>query len=283
MTVGDLIAVDYQIELNGLLLGADTAYDLAEAPDGTGVPDVKADDEQRPLTHGVVMGRDLMGGRKRAFKVWVFGTSPADAMAKIDVLVGAWAPTDTTQTLVWRLPGTTRIEFGRPRKCDIDLKWLPQATASASLQWVASDPRQYAAAQSSATTGPRFTTGGRTYPKTYPKTYGASSAGSGSVICDNFGNVASYPTCRVEGATGAPIRLVNSTTDRTLEIPVLLAADQSLTIDMAARTIVRENGLPMFLPAADWWPLEPGSNEVSFIAGGLSTSLLTITWRSAWI
>lgn len=281
--IGDLVTVDYQLELNGVLMGAGTPYELAEAPDGVGVPDLKVDDEQRPLSHGVTFGRDLMGARKRAFKVWVLADSPEDAIAKIDVLVGAWAPTDDVQTLVWRLPGATRIEYGRPRKCDIDLKWLPQATAAGSLQWVSNDPRQYAAVESSAVTGPRFTTGGRTYAKTYAKTYGGASAGSGSVPCLNAGNVPTLPKLRIEGVTGAPIRVVNVTTERILEIPTALASGQTLTVDMATRTIVRENGLPLFLPLADWWSLKPGSNEIAFIAGGLSSSLLTITWRSAWI
>lgn len=285
MPVGDLIAADYQIELGGLLLGAGTPYELAEAPDGVGMPDnIREDDDPIPLAHGINFhGPDLMGGRKRAWKVWVLGSTPVDTMAKVDALVGAWAPAAQTQTLVWRLPGTTRLEYGRPRKCEVDLGLLPQATAKVSLQWMSSDPRQYDPAVSTAATAPLFTAGGRTYPKTYSLTYGGASAGSGTVVCTNAGNVNTYPTLRVVGATGAPIRLQNVTTNMTFDLQLLLNAGESVTVDMAARTIVRENGVALFVPTAQWWPLAPGDNAVQFVAGGLSSSLLTITWQSAWI
>lgn len=282
MTVGDLIAVDYQIELNGLLLGSGTPYDLAEAPDGTGVPDLKIEDEQRPLTHGVTFGRDLMGVRKRSWKVWVFGTTPEDAMAKVDALVAAWSPTEAVQQIVWRLPGTTRLEYGRPRKCDIDLKWLPQATAAASLQWVSSDPRQYGLDEHSQSTGPRFAAGGRTYPRTYAMDYpGATS--SGITVCANGGNWPSPARIRVEGPTAAPVTVLNETTGRSMELPFALAAGEAVTIDTGTRTIVRDTGVAVLLTVADWWDLAPGVNQMTFIAGGASTGAMTVRWHDAWL
>ncbi|MEO7836978.1 MAG: hypothetical protein ABIS21_04995 [Acidimicrobiales bacterium] len=126
MPAGDLVTVDWTVELRATLMGATTIYRLAmggAAIGGLGVPGVKATDLDLTDQAGAYGGRDRNGVRVVTVPLVIRTASASSAMVGVSAMNATWAPSTSDIPLYFRLPGFNKFYVnGRPRGLDVDLK-----------------------------------------------------------------------------------------------------------------------------------------------------------------
>lgn len=273
---------------DALVMGPGTPY-LVTEPDGFGIPTVRNGDLPRPSDRGAYFGRDFIGQRMVTLKVTVGGTSPTDAVAKLQALFAAWqlATPDGSayMPLKFKLPGQDVQRFhGRPRDAVPDYTMVQGSQIPVTLLFATADPSVLDDTLSSMSAPLQNVGTGRTYPRTYPRVYGAGASG-GIILANNAGNFNTRPVATIVGPCVNPI-VTNFTTGEFMQLAISLGATDTLVIDFDARTI-NLNGSSRYSTKASgstWFELAPGTTEVHFNANAFSLgSTLTLTWRSAWM
>lgn len=132
---------------------------------------------------------------------------------------------------------------------------------------VAPDPNLYSSvAQTTTISLP--VGGGTAIPTAIPLSLAASSGGS--VVINNAGSVASYPTITLTAPLTNPY-ITNQRTGAFLKINYTLnIGDQSLVIDCQTQTIMQGVNNKTGIQSSDstFWDLLSGNNTVAFSAGG---------------
>ena len=279
----------WQLEVNGLVLGAGTSYQItAEGPEGLGLPDLRTSDLPRPQDHGVYFGADFFSSRSLIIEVWLLADSASDATVLMDALTAAWQPpagADTFSPLTIRLPGQDdRVLYGRPRRLGYDTSRLRGGAVKATLQYDAADPRLYSATGNLVTVNLPTISGGLEWPTGWPLVWGAGSAGG--VTIRNDGNFGSRPVATFRGDLLGPT-LENVTAGKVFRMhdDFLLGAGDSLVVDFDARTVLL-NGTASRYGDVDstsqWWELVPGPNEIR-LGAHEGAGWADINYRSAWL
>ena len=283
------ITADFQIELDGLLLGAGTPYNLVSI-DGLAVPPVRTSDSTLQRRHGVAAGDDFVGGRGVVIGVELLANGvdediDAIASALQDVLV----PGKSDVVLEFQLPG--RAGGGRRRitcrpRAHADPHDLRRAHGIPTflVEFFAPDPRIYDATPGSVTTNLPTSGSGSSFPWTFPVNFGGTTD-SGSVVVTNEGNFDALPVFRIDGPVVNP-EIENVTTGETLSLTIDVDAADFLEIDTAAPSVLLNGTASRFpnVSTASVFPrLAPGDNELRFRATTDTAATLKTDWRSAWI
>lgn len=118
--------------------------------------------------------------------------------------------------------------------------------------------------------------GGLTIPIDIPLSVSVTTV-SGSV--NNTGDLDSYPVITAPGPFSG-LTITNTTTGKSVSFPALtVAAGDTLTVDMDARTatVAGVNVMPFRSADSQSWPLVPGTNNLtaSTSSGGVT---ITLTW-----
>ncbi len=303
MAEGDLITGNWQVELRGVLFAAD-CHDgepliVTRWLDGFGVPSGRTNLVPRPLAHGAFPGPQYMDTRTMTLGVMAAADTWDDLQSAMLALGTAYAPVlDTDPDYVvplvftlddpdvaYRVVGIpTRAAWGYDDAILYDEPGLPRFVRGALCEFVATDPRIYWNTVQSATATLGELSGGLDLPHAFPHAFG--TAESGAAICENVGNIATFPTITVTaGPSGASgVTLSNETTGQEWSINLTLSAGDTLTVDMGARTALL-NGTAdrapfVNRPDSTWFGLAPGTNAVRLIATGTDTTAL-VEWRSA--
>lgn len=125
MPAGDLITLDYQVELRGLLMGKGTTIGIGPVPqmiEGLGVSAPKTADLEYTDADGAYGGKDRRDGRVVTVPLVIRETTAALAMTRLDNLNIAWDVSIVNIPLYFRLPGWgKRYVNGRPRGLNADL------------------------------------------------------------------------------------------------------------------------------------------------------------------
>lgn len=279
---------DYQIEIDGLTLGAGTPYEIHdEGPAGLGLPAVRTSDVPRPQDHGLFFGSDFLAGRTIAFSLWLHALTAEAASALMDTLSAVWQPPagqDTVNPLTLRLPGQDpRRLNGRPRRLAYRPGLLHTGVVEAILQYDVADPRWYDDTETVLSTVAATSGGGRTYDRTYPLTYAAGGTG-GNLTVTNAGNFPTRPVLTITGPATSP-RAENVTAGRHLLFDLTLGAGDFLVVDMDARTILLGGTASRYsslAPGSSWWDLAPGENQLKYTSAD-SMGTLEVRYRSAWL
>ena len=163
------------------------------------------------------------------------------------------------------------------------------------VELVASDPAIYTDALSTVALSVFAPSAGLSYPVTYPKAYGAGGSGAGTIV-DNTGDWETWPTLTINGPTSGTLTdptVENVTTGKKIELNanggVSIGVGQQLIIEThpVRRSILFATGASRYgrqSIASEFWPLEPGDNELRFRASGTTTgATVDIEWRSASI
>ncbi len=163
------------------------------------------------------------------------------------------------------------------------------------VELIASDPAIYEDALSTDTLTPFAPSAGLSYPVIYPKAYGAGGSGAGTVVV-NAGDWETWPTLKVNGPSSGTLTdpiIENVTTGKTIELNanggVSINVGQQLIIEThpVRRSIKFATGASRYgkiSDATEFWPLEPGDNELRFRASGTTTgATVGVEWRSARI
>ena len=163
------------------------------------------------------------------------------------------------------------------------------------VELVAADPAIYTDTLSSDSLAVFAPSAGLSYPVTYPKAYGAGGSGAGTVV-NNTGDWETWPTLRINGPSSGTLTnptVENVTTGKKIELNanggVSIGVGQQLVVEThpVRRTILFATGASRYgrlSDASEFWPLEPGNNELRFRASGTTTgATVDVEWRSARI
>lgn len=218
------------------------------------------------------------------------GADAATQRANYDALIAAVANAFAPQAsaLPLALDGGKKLVYCRPTKADIprDPRDLGRI-GLAAVELTAIDPLIYDATQGSLSTGLANTAGGGFgYPFGFPWGYGTASASSGTVVATNAGKKALAP-CQlvIHGPCANPV-VENLTTSRVLAFNATLAANETITLDTRAETVIYSGQAARYdlLKTDDWWQLAPGANSIRFRADAyLAGAYLEVFWRSAYL
>lgn len=283
------VARTWQLELNGLTMGAETDYPLVSTPEGLGMPDMRTNDLAWLAQDGAYGAGDWLQPRLVRAQLWVVGSSPSVTEQLARTLVGAWAPSRADVELTVRLASSRSYALvGRARRCELDLTRLASSAVTASVEFAALDPYLYATAAVGGTIplGSGSSTPGVVPDLTYDLTFQPpGTAGPGVVYATNQGTAPTWPTVTITGPVDTP-RLENRTTGATLELDTTLTGGDVVVVDARARTVTLNgtSALQLLAVGSAWPTIEPGANELAYRSadGTPTTSTATISYRSAW-
>lgn len=164
----------------------------------------------------------------------------------------------------------------------IDWPKFPYFTVQ--MQFTAYDPIIYSANAQSQTGIAVPAGGGLTFPLVFPLTF-ESSGSTGQVTIYNNGNIESYPILTITGLMTNPL-IRNATTGETFQLTYTSTVNDTIVIDMAARTVTlneNTNLLGNVVDGSDWWTLTPGANMVALSTSSTAdTGTLGLSWRDAF-
>lgn len=292
MATGDLLVSEFQIELNGLLLGDGTPYGLTQV-DGLDLPPMRHSNVDRSSDHGAWEGLDLLSERTVTATIDI-GPEATAAAFETDrmALAAIMVPRTSDIPLAFMRGGVKYLVNVRPSRFA-----MSQTTdymfrlAPAAIELIAADPRIYALAQQSATTTISVSTGGlSTVLTTVLLTAGTSASGTVSVT--NAGSFGARPVITITGPSSGALngfRITNTTQSAFLDFPSLvLSPGDSLVIDTDAKSVVlngqasRRGSLGA---GSTWFELTPGVVQSITLTGADSsnTSLMSVAWRNAYL
>jgi len=125
MPAGDLVVADFQLELQGVLMGNGAISIAEQQVSGLGNPQPKVADVPLDLAPGSYGSPDYQASRVITVPMSVTADTPAATWNLFATLVTAWAPVTADVRLYVRLPGLGRVYFnGRPRGLSDDLSDL---------------------------------------------------------------------------------------------------------------------------------------------------------------
>lgn len=284
-------------ELGGVLFGGRGNNGLIVTefdPAGWGV---RATTTDRPHGHGLMVGRDYLGGASWTFTIVTHGDTAADAYALAQPLARAWRPDLGPGELValrlWRAGKWLRV-MGRPRQYagpsgDV-MTSAGAGTITASFE--VTDPRVYDDAERSVVVGtvPNVGATGLVFPVRFPVVWDVGGqAGTRSGVVDMHGTVPAPVTVTFRGPMSHP-RLVHSS-GWEVGITGTLAYDEQVILDGRTRTArATVGGAPAGNPASrltrhtrlDRLTVDPGRSEFTLDAvDATGTGSALITWRDA--
>lgn len=289
MAAGDLITSDWEMEVNGVLLGGETAFSISQITGLLDIPDISSGDQARLRRHGLHPGDDFMGGRSVSIDFEVYADTSSDFSSAITSIMEATVPGQPEVALAFQLPGVAgggkRVLYCRPRRRNIPIgERFFHRVPTASVQFDATDPRIYSASLSTATTSVATSSGGLTFDHTGNFTFG-SGGESGSIVAVNSGTFDTGVTFRIDGPCTSPF-IENQTTGDVLELDLTIAEGDYVLLNSEARTVFLNGTASRYsslTTASKWFSLAPGNNSLVFRASTSSGATLSTSWRSAWI
>lgn len=250
--------------------------------------EVEIEDQRRPRSDGVAVGADFFGATTVALDFTVYGSTYEDARARRQRLAYAWRGEPVRRTpgaLAQLWSHTGRVAFGRPRRFAASDDHLRVGVATATADFVMTDPNWYGAEKSSLV---RFSEGSATGFK-FPAVFPMMTVGQRETreLVDVTGDV---PTPLVIEVRGPIVNPVVEIGPLKFEANVSLLAGQTLVVNAwPDKRTITVNGRAAAgimssrstrLTAA---VLKPGQYEA--VLRGVSdsgTATLTVRWRDAF-
>lgn len=287
--------VDYQHQLGGVLIGADTQIQIRTI-EGLGQPELRSEDIEPPGEDGLWLGADYYSGRTIRIDAAIRAGSAA---AVLDAAALLQAPADTaavrsqggtTMDLRLKFPGRpARVVHGRLRKFEPDLETMKHGYSPLDIEFQAADHLYYDDLPDS-TSMPlgSLTEGGMTFPLQFPFTIaGDPSAVGRPGYLQVAGTAATWPVIRVNGPCANPT-ITHVTSGRQITVTTTLAAGEWVEVDTRPgwRTVLLKNGgsAPVSPTSRiDEFALTPGLNEIRWSAtDNTLTSTMAVTWWPAY-
>lgn len=291
--------IDWQYELGGVLMGADTPIQVIETT-GLGRPPSRENDTDQPSMDGTFPGPDYYTGRQVQFDAAV--RIPGDPAACHDVVEALQAEADdpevrltggATMTLRMKRPGRpVKLLNGRLRKVDPEYARVIHGYVPLDLEFMATDPTFYADDETTTELPLGWLTGGGFAAPVVAPIY----VQSGTTAADrpgwatNQGTGAAWPVIRITGPV-ATVTVTHAASGRQLSLPTLnLSAGQWVEIDTRPGhlTVTRDNGgnaSTLLSPSSriDLFSLPPGQSEMRWTGfDNTNTARLRLTWRDAY-
>jgi hypothetical protein len=285
---GSLITTEFELEWRGNLWGWPATDIGITSMDGWLGYQLRGSNIDRPSRHGAYPGLKRMSERTIEVELTSFSDDPTLLAAIRQATVPDEDPVEEPLAICAGTTEPQRVMARLERRAiPTDHDWSV-GHHRCVLQWVATDPKRYAIAETvSPLVGlPAPGIGGLSFPLSFPLSFGTPGI-PGVVTVTNLGEVAAWPTYVVTGPVTAPI-ITNTTSGRVLQFAssFTLEAGQTLTIDTDARSVVLDGAARRdALQIADWAPLTVGDNVIVFNGSGTydPAAGLTIRWRNSWV
>lgn len=273
-----------RIQWGDMLFGPGSRYHVTSVSGVDDMPDLRAEDTERPQQHGEYTGPDYTGPRIIQLGLGLRGDTPDHLRDLTLALRAATQPQRQPAPLLFLDQNT--LVYGKVRKrslpYDAEHLW---STGDAALEVYCADPYLYSLEEHSTWATAYSPAAGRTYPLIHPRAYGVAGT-SGRLSAYNAGASPAYPTLRLDGPVANPsIEQVN--TGGGLTIDASLQEGEWLTIDTRTRAVLLNGTAPRrsWIRAGAQWPLlQPGANELAYRGSAVpgspgQPSLLTVNWR----
>ncbi|MFJ4918146.1 phage distal tail protein [Streptomyces sp. NPDC088726] len=276
-----------RIQWGDLQFGPGSRYHVTAVTGLDDMPDIRAEDINRPDQHGDYTSPDTTGARIIQLGLGLRGDTPDDLRALTLALRAATQP--QRQPAPLRFLDQDTLLYGKVRQralpYDAENLW---STGTAALELYCADPYLYSLEEHTASTSEYSPAAGRTYPLVYVgagRTYGDAGT-SGRLTAVNSGASPAYPVLRIDGPVANP-SIEQVTTGGSITLDATLQPGEYLIIDTRTRAILLMGTSPRrtWLRAGSQWPLlQPGSNVIAYRGSALpgapgQSSLLTVTWR----
>jgi len=298
------MALDYQLEYRGLLMGKGTPYHVTMI---TGLEDdeVRLGDVPIPRAGGDIQGLHVASSRQVMLNVFVKGDKDSQEQRdRVQALIDAFQHSDDAHAFYFLEPGFSERRYlwarpaGRASKRDPRYPFLPGFTLRLRL----ADPRASRETADQDTLIVYSATGGGldydigSGATPYAKDYTVDPATE--VVMQNSGNAKAWPLLRFYGptvGTVTAVKVTNVTTGKSVELATTILTGQVLTVNMnRIVTVAPGEGHVINLDATnkytDWqqprdpFYLAPGSNTLRFEVTGSSTdALCVITFNDTWL
>jgi hypothetical protein len=250
--------------------------------DGWGAPQSTVSVTQKANGDGGFASPAFLQPRVFTATVAVVAPSRPALVAAIDRATGAASL--NTQPVTISNGGAVRYALAQ-RQGEISVKETSDVSVELTFQFVAADPRKFAASLTTATNLPS-SSGGLTVPFTVPVVI-TSTVVTGQCSLTNPGNATGLVSLRVDGpVTGPVITHVGSGASLVFASSYTLPGGNWLTINMDAHTVLENDQADRstFVTSRGFAGFEPGPNTWTFAASSYSvSSLLTVTATPAWL
>lgn len=280
---------DYQISIPNLTIGPGTDYILVEWT-GYGVPGMRTSDDPVPQDDGSWTGPDYLTSRDLGLTIIIRGSTPDEAVQNAEALLTAWN-LDTSidgygsrMQMNLKMPGIDeRIIRGRPRRADLRTARIVGTNIAAELEFFCPDPLWYSVTEHTQAFSLSEPETGRGYDRGYDYGYGGATT-SGIELLNNAGSRGVWPTATIAGPVVNPY-IQNLDTGQTLTFTITLAADETLVVDFAEKTVLLDGtSSRYFTKSGEWFKLAVGDNNIRFGSGSYdAAATLTMAWRDAWV
>ena len=289
MATGDLVTTNWEGEYQAFAFGGDSDYSITQINGIVGLPDISSGARRRLLRNGMQPADDFLLSRTITLSLELYGADDTTLNTNVQAFLLAFRPGESEAALVLQIPGIANgnkfLLWCRPRNrfAPVGMEWYHRVPL-VDVELVATDPRLYAATESSTGSTLPTAAGGMQFNEVPNITFGAAASG-GSDQLTNAGTFKTSPVLKIVGPITDPI-VTNTTTDKIFAWQGTVAAGTFLLVDMNNRTVLlngtasRYNGLTA---SSQFWDLEPGVNDITFRAAAFTAATLTTTWRSAWV
>lgn len=313
MAAGDLVSRPGHVQYGGLLLGPGTPYRWRTLTGWADLPGLDSGTVARSDTHGSIPGRLLSQARTVTVDEVRIRARRDQVGAVVGALEAATVPVEDELPLVaWldeRGPLLVHARVTR-RLIPTTVGYRVGSIGDAALEFEATDPRRYELLErstsarlpmdepgldwgaddaTSADAGLDWRPGEDVEDVEDGITFGEPGS-TGAVAAANLGSAASHPVIEFRGPIDRP-SLTHLATGDVLEYDLPLAADDVLTVDTRAGTVVLNSTASRLHTASarsvpeQTFTLAPGANDMTFRAAPGSddpAASVTVRWRSAY-
>lgn len=250
---------------------------------GFSLPDKDHLTARGPQQHGATYIDTFFRPRRCALTIMIAGCDAEEFQAKHVELVRAMNPLEDGVLRIIADDQTRYTLTCRPVTA-ITLQRHNARIGEALVQLVADDPFFYTAAETTPFNS--VIDPGLLIPFIIPAVI-AGSTNQASFSVSNGGHVASFPTVTINGPCTNP-DIINDTTAETLTVSEFVAAGDTLTVDMGARTAIITSGggaetNVLGSVSGTWWDLEPGTNAIRIVSDELPLFAGTFVFSARYL
>jgi hypothetical protein len=206
--------------------------------------------------------------------------------AQLDALKQDYAPGQGNQPLYMKMPGQVqRVIYCKSMGIRYSLESVTrtgQVPIQITLQ--AGDPTWYTDGEIAQTLNlVADAATGFGFPQGFPLSFGSPTSIS-TVTVTNGGNKPAGARINIPGPVVNP-KILHDTSGAYLEFNITLVSGDYLDIDLLNRTVVLNGSASRYntkTPSSRWFMLQPGANQIRFLASAVTASVATVYFKSAW-
>lgn len=269
------------------VLSCADAIDLAAHPyvlsalDMGGIPPMTTRMVNPPLRQGAVYIESVALARPLVSTIVITGTSWQDfadsrrrLAQALNPLRGEGILTRSDGTWLYEADAVVQAGLGMPLRGG--RKFL-----TADVQWFVDDPGWRAVVLEEDDLSPGGE--GSDFPTDFPTDFLTGP----TFTITNPGDLPVYPVFTIEGPVVGPY-VENTTTGKVFRLSAELTAGQVLTIDMDARTVLRDDGTNLYptrVAGSEMWAIEPGENviEAGFTTAAIRPVTVTMQYAPRYV